>query len=96
MNDRILLAALLTSGRLSEEEESAFRNMLEKLDSKLRNAGTLSARQRTWAQSIYDRLGLIDEEPCQNLYSQGIGKPDKPLPKYSWEMNKPLRPPGRV
>src|SRR5512137_2292918 len=96
MNDKTILTALLNSGKLSEEEEEAFRGMLERLDSNSRNTKTLSDRQRKWANAVYTRLGLKDEEPCQNLYSSGkVPKPSKPIPVYPWELNRPLKPPGK-
>lgn len=96
MNDKTILTALLNCGKLSEEEEEAFRGMLGRLDSDLRSTKTLSDRQRKWANMVYDRLGLKDEEPCKNLFSSGkVPKPTKPLPIYPWELNKPLKPPGK-
>jgi len=96
MNDKTILTALLNCGKLSEEEEEAFRGMLGRLDSDLRNTKTLSDRQRKWADAVYDRLKLKDEEPCQNLYSSGkVPKPSGRVPIFAWELNKPLKPPGR-
>jgi hypothetical protein len=97
MNDRSILTALLGCGALSDEEDSAFRGMLTYLEHDKRGAArTLSTRQRQWAEAVYARLHLDKDEPCKNLYSQGVGHPTKPLPVYPWELNKPLRPPGRA
>lgn len=96
MNDKTLLASLLNCGKLTEEEEEAFRGMLSHLDSDRRGSRTLSDRQRKWAQAVYERHKLDQEEPCQNLYSSGkVPKPDKPVTIYPWELNRPLKPPGR-
>ena len=97
MNDKTLLASLLNSGKLSEEEEEVFRGMLERLDGNIRSIKTLSDRQRKWAEAVYTRLKLADDEPCKNLHSSGkIPKSNKPIPKFAWELNLPLKPPGRA
>lgn len=96
MNDKTILTALLGSGKISEEEEDAFRSMLERLDLDPRGNKTLSDRQRKWANIVYDRLKLADEEPSKNLFSSGkVPKSSKPVPIFPWELNRPLKPPGR-
>jgi len=91
ISDLALLRAILEAD-ISEYEREAFQQMFDRLDEK-REDRTLSIKQRQWAQDVHDRLGL--ETPCENLFSQGIGHPSRPLPKYPWEQNRPLRPPGR-
>ncbi len=97
MKDQALLAALLGSDKLTDDEDRAFRSMLSFIDSERRSVRTLSARQRAWAESVYKRLHLDEEEPSQNLYSTGaVPKPTGPLPQMGWEkFPKPLKPPGR-
>lgn len=96
MTDRSILTALLSCGALSDEEDSAFRGMLSYLESDKKGASrSLTTKQRQWAESVYARLHLDRDDPCQNLYSKGVGHPTKPLPVYPWELNRPLKPPGR-
>ena len=98
MTDKSMLGALLASGKLSEEEEQAFRSMLERIDSGKR-VGTLTPKQRQWAQAVYARLDLAAEEGSANLISSGKYVPTaaEMKKKYSWETaRKPRKPPGRA
>src|SRR5574343_296156 len=97
MTDKAMLTALLTSGKLSEEEEGAFRSMLTRIDNG-KQTTSLSSRQRQWIQAVYDRLGLADEEGSANLISSGKYVPTaaEMVKRYPWEMKKgPRKPPGR-
>lgn len=98
MKDQAILAALLGSEKLSDDEERAFRSMLSLIDdTERRSPKMLTSRQRAWAESVYKRLHLDEEEPSQNLYSTGaVKKPAGPLPVMGWEkFPRPLKPPGR-
>jgi len=92
-----MLTALLTCGKLSEEEESAFRSMLSQIDN-AKQVKTLSSRQRQWAESVYAKLGLMDEEGSANLISSGKYVPTaaEMVKRYPWELKRgPRKPPGR-
>jgi hypothetical protein len=89
---------LLNSGALSDEEDQAFRSMLSFIDADKRtNPRVLSSRQRSWAESVYKKLGLDKDEPSENLFSTGaVKKLAGPLPTMGWEkFPRPLKPPGR-
>jgi hypothetical protein len=82
--DGVLLERLVEhSDQLLEDEQVAFRNMLER-------GKDLSVPQQEWARKVYDRNGLAKHYP--------VLKPKKkrPVPTYWWELkeNRPLRPPG--
>jgi ribosome assembly protein YihI (activator of Der GTPase) len=64
MTDKAMLTALLTCGRLTEEEEAAFRSMLERLENNKKTT-TLSAKQRQWVQTVHTRLDLTAESHLQ-------------------------------
>lgn len=94
-----MLAALLDSGKLTDDEHDAFSSMLSRLEEHVGGRPVyLSEKQRKWVESVYNKLRLKDQEGCANLYSNGVGHPDpnKPVKKYPWELApKPLAPPGR-
>ena len=94
--DRALLGALVESGKLSDVEDSAFRDMLEKLEFK--PGSSLSPDQRGWADKVYRKLGLDDEEGCHNLVSRGLVKVTSAerAKKFGYELApRPLKPPGQ-
>ena len=89
LTDQQLLAALLGNAiRLSEQEETAFKEMEQRL-----NRYRLSPRQRQWAEAVYDRLDL-EADRTLNLVSTGQVERTK-VPRFAWEENLPLKPPGR-
>ena len=94
--DRSTLTSLLNSGALSDEEETAFRGMLNWLEDEKRGARrVLSERQRQWANNVYEKLHLDRDETSLNLVSSGI-VPKTKTAVYDFErMPKPLKPPGR-
>jgi hypothetical protein len=98
MTDKTILTALLTCGKLSEDEEAAFRNMLERLENN-KKPTALTVKQRQWTQLVYDRLDLTAEEGSANLISSGkyVPSAEEMQKKYPWETaRKPRKPPGRM
>jgi hypothetical protein len=90
-----LLHALLDSERLTEDEDRAFRGMLNRIEGM---PYKLTERQRVWAEEVYERLDLAAEDGSENLISSGAYVPTaKELArKFPWEnMPKPRKPPGR-
>lgn len=85
----ILDALLSNRERLSSEEEEAFQNMRFNIE----NCHILSSKQRQWADAVYSRLEL-EADRSLNLVSSGQ-VPRGNVPRYAWELNKPLKPPGR-
>ena len=92
LSDGVLLDRLLSQEKLSEKEEEAFKDMRSRLPR------MMTYEQRSWAERVYTRLELDAEEPCANLVSEGkvkITAADRAkAPRYPWEMNLPLKPPG--
>jgi len=98
MTDKAMLTALLTSGRLTADEETVFRDMLDKLENGKKNA-KLTNKQLQWAQSVFDKLDLSAEDGSANLISSGkyVPSADERKKKYAWESaRKPRKPPGRT
>lgn len=66
-DDTRLLEDLIESGKLSEDQETAFNRMLEDLRSgKFRS---LTERQKEWVKGVHARLGL--DPGVENLVSSG-------------------------
>jgi hypothetical protein len=95
LSDGALLEARVESDRLTEQERQAFEQMQLLLP---RRPKGLSHAQRNWAKEVYRRLDLAGEEPCANLYSQGVGRaqPETRVRTYAFEnLALPDKPPGR-
>lgn len=93
-SDRMVLSALLYSGKLSTTEERAFRSMLESLDG---GQVKLTPSQRMWADQIYDKLRL-DRKPDPEIKKSKTAQAAEKLTTHPWEemaKNRPLKPPGR-
>ena len=89
LSDFDLLGALLDAAdRLSDREARAFDSMAQQIKSR-----NLTRSQRQWAESVYDRLEL-EANRTLNLVSTGQ-VPTGHVPQFVWELNKPLKPPGR-
>ena len=93
LDDQKLLQAVLDYSGLSDEERKAFGDMNDRLGR--RHATGLSPRQREWLVKVYVRAGF-DEEDTGTLNLVSSGKvPRGNVPTFPWELNKPLKPPGR-
>lgn len=93
-SDESMLRVLMASGRLSDVEERAFSDMLEKLKNGRR--GELYPDQRSWAEGRYKALELDAEEPSLNLVSSGVVPETMSRVKHDFEMMpRPKAPPGR-
>ena len=90
LTDQQLLTLLLAQDtRLSEQEETAFKEMEQRIGRQ-----QMSPKQRQWAEQVYDRLDL-QAERALNLISTGQVA-GGPVPTFDWERNRPLKPPGRM
>ena len=94
-SDRLVLSALLTSGKLTSGEERAFRSMLESLDS---GQVRLTPPQRMWVDQIYDKLRLDQQAfPNKAVKSKTAAAMERlnehPLDRMM--KTRPLKPPGR-
>ncbi len=99
LTDTRLLCALLRSEDLTDDERRAFGDMLTKMEE--RGVTSLSKDQRVWAESVYKRYRLADQQGAENLFSSGkVKKGTGPAVTYPWEkggrMAHPTRPPGRA
>ena len=56
--DRIVLDAILTCGKLSRAEQSAFQQMYDDLESGA--LAELAKKQRLWADSVYDKYNVSE------------------------------------
>ena len=84
MTDKSLIAALLNCNRLTEDEEQAFRGMLNRLDDP--KEGTLSPKQRQWANSVYTKYDLTKSKDEPDEVSVSV---------YAFQkMPLPRKPPG--
>ncbi len=71
--DIAVLESLATCGRLSEVEEGAFSDMLERLRKGSSVFWTLSDTQRAWAEEVYGKLeldGADEPTPLTELQRQ--------------------------
>ena len=71
-----------------EHASEVLNGMAKKIKSR-----NLTRSQRQWAESVYDRLEL-EANRTLNLVSTGQ-VPTGHVPQFVWELNKPLKPPGR-
>jgi hypothetical protein len=93
--DLTVLRALLDAGRkkLSAGEERAFKGMLADLE--VGRMVRLSKPQRAWAEKKYYALQL------DQAYKNQAPPPPLPVKKgaaptvFPWELNRPLKPPGK-
>lgn len=90
--DRATLNALLTSGKLTGGELSAFQQMYDDLmGGKIIG---LSKKQRLWADSVYEKYKL--GEIRAQVRKEARARVHQAPPVYPWETNLPKKPPGRV
>ena len=90
--DREMLQALLGLKRgLTEQEEMAFPDMLERLDSGMQKE--LTRDQRKWVAARYYHFELDTDEAVNMVSSGQVPKTDVVLP-YEL-LPRPLAPPGR-
>lgn len=90
-SDKATLNALLTCGRLTSSEQTAFQQMYDDLmGGKIIE---LSKKQRLWADSVYEKYKVGDIRATVRKEARArVQKPEK----YPWEtMPRPLKPPGR-
>lgn len=93
--DRVVLSALLYSGKLTPTEEKAFRSMLEMLDS---GQVKLTPSQRMWADQIYDKLRLGVKPDPKSVVKSKTAKAAERLSEHPFDSiirSRPLKPPGR-
>ena len=90
MNEAIeLLQGILDSPDVTEEEEAAFSDILEKV----KLYGKISEKQQAWAESVAKRLDVM---PTANLVSTGrVRGNEVETPKLLRRENLPMKPPGR-
>ena len=96
LTDAKILNDLLDSEKLTDEEETAFSEMLDSINS--RRFQKLTTRQREWAEGVHERLGL--DPGAANLVSSGQVKVSEEqregLQDFLGTLGpKRLRPPGR-
>jgi hypothetical protein len=90
-SDRATLSALLTSGKLTGGELSAFQQMYDDLmGGKIID---LSKKQRLWADSVYEKY-KVGEIRAQ-VRKEARARVQTPQ-VFPWETNLPKKPPGRV
>lgn len=88
------LQMLLDDSRLPDREETAFKDMLAKLDAGV--IKELTPSQTTWVNDMYKRFDKEAEEASLNLFSSGQVPVGFKQPERDYEkMNRPLKPPGR-
>lgn len=92
-SDRQTLSIMLLSGKLTFDEERAFRSMYNALE-----AGQLKLTppQRMWADQIFEKLKLtVESKPSKfkALPAKPVGV--GPNPYDTMVQNRPLRPPGK-
>jgi hypothetical protein len=91
-SDRQTLSALLLSGKVTLDEERAFRSMFNALEN---GQIRLTPPQRMWADEIYNKLKLDDAKPSKfkKLPSKPNGVTASPYDELV--KNRPLKPPGK-
>ena len=92
--DLTILRALLDAGKkkLSASEERAFKGMLGDLEGG--RVVRLSKAQREWAEKKY--YGLQLDQAYKNTAPPKVAVKTAPAPTvFPWELNKPLKPPGK-
>jgi hypothetical protein len=86
-DEQDLLRELADSPKLGDEEREAFADMLER-------GWQLSRKQREWAESAAQRVGVAI--PAVNMFSAGLVPRGRPVPEYDAIVaSRPLKPPGR-
>lgn len=91
----MVLSALLYSGKLTPQEEKAFRSMLEALDS---GQVKLTPSQRMWADQIHDKLRLDTKPEPKVVVKSKTAKAAEHRMSHPYDemvKNRPLKPPGR-
>lgn len=89
--DKATLNALLTCGKLTSGEQTAFQHMFDDLmGGKIIE---LSKKQRLWADSVYEKYKVGEIRSLVRKEARArIQKPEK----FAWEVGpKPLKPPGK-
>lgn len=90
--DHLMLAALLGSGRLTEQEERVFKHMQWQLERHAHNR--LSRAQRQWVENRYLAYELDADEPAENLVSSGQVPKTTTATLGCEMMPRPQKPPG--
>ncbi len=90
-SDRQTLSALLLSGKITLDEERAFRSMYDALET---GQIRLTPPQRMWADQVYEKLKLDTAPPSKfkTLKERGITSNH---PFDVMVQNRPLKPPGK-
>jgi hypothetical protein len=89
LTDHDLLTSLMGAhDRLNDREVTAFSDMQQQITRR-----RLTRSQRQWAEGVYDKLEL-EADRTLNLVSTGQVAVER-VPRFMWELNRPLRPPGR-
>lgn len=89
--DRVTLEALLTSGKLTPSEQTAFQQMFDDLmGGKIIN---LSPKQRLWADSVWEKYKVGDMRFNARRQARARIRQDDGLALD--KMPRPLKPPGR-
>lgn len=93
MTDRTLLLSILGVPQLlTTNEKTVFRRMLE--DIQEGNVISLSKNQRAWVQERYDHHNLSKYYETHPVPQKVWTREPEPK-KFDWQMNLPLKPPGR-
>lgn len=79
---------------LKDSECDAFKNMQMFVD-RPHNPITLSEKQREWLVNVYIRVMWKSGDDTGAPLTHEQRMEFRKLPKAAWELNKPLKPPGR-
>ena len=90
--DRVTLNALLTSGRLTHSEQTAFQQMFDDLIGG--KVIGLSPKQRLWADSVFERHKLGEVHAA--VRKQARARVQKDKTDFFESLPRPLKPPGRT
>lgn len=86
------LRQILHDERIRPDEETAFRSMLDTLESG--RYSSLTEKQRAWVDGVRARLEL-DAGDAENLYSSGLVPTGRPVETPDVLRKLPMRPPGK-
>jgi hypothetical protein len=90
--DRATLSALLTCGKLTSSERTAFQQMYD--DIMGGRVIDLSKKQRLWADSLFEKYKLYEERAATRAAARTRIRTEE---KHGFEtMPRPLKPPGRT